>query len=113
MKSVITTHILDTHKGRPAANVEVSLYQWQQDGWQHMASAQTDDDGRITDWLGDRQREQGLYRLTFATAEYFSHQGVISLYPQVDIHFQIENADEHYHIPLLLSANGYSTYRGS
>ncbi|ASP37355.1 hydroxyisourate hydrolase [Bacterioplanes sanyensis] len=113
MKSVITTHILDTHLGRPAAGVEVDLYQWQQDSWQLMANGKTDEDGRITDWLGDRQREQGLYRLTFATQAYFDRHGITSLYPQVEIHFHIENAAEHYHIPLLLSANGYSTYRGS
>lgn len=113
MKSVITTHILDTHRGRPAAGVDVSLYQWQQQSWQLMAQAQTDDDGRITEWLGERQREQGLYRLVFSTQDYFSRYELSSLYPQVEIHFQIDDASEHYHIPLLLSANGYSTYRGS
>ena len=115
MKSVITTHILDTHRGRPAVDVNVVLFQWHAvDGeWVEIAQAKTNEDGRITDWLGSRKREAGLYRVEFDTAGYFEQQELATLYPKVDIHFQIDAPDEHYHIPLLLSANGYSTYRGS
>jgi 5-hydroxyisourate hydrolase len=117
-KSVITTHILDTQRGRPAVGVEVTLYRAagadiSAPDWQHMATACTNDDGRIIDWLGDQQREKGLYRLVFACGDYYQRQGLSTLYPQVEIVFEIDAPDEHYHIPLLLSANGYSTYRGS
>ncbi|PHS63512.1 MAG: hydroxyisourate hydrolase [Thalassobium sp.] len=117
-KSVITTHILDTQRGRPAVGVEVTLYRAagadiSAPDWQHMATACTNDDGRIIDWLGDQQREKGLYRLVFACGDYYQQQGLSTLYPQVEIVFEIDAPDEHYHIPLLLSANGYSTYRGS
>ncbi len=118
MRSVITTHILDTHSGRPAVDVDVRLFKSASGDvsvpdWQPMASARTNDDGRIIDWLGDRQREAGLYKLEFATGAYYAAQGLNTLYPQVDILFEINAPQEHYHVPLLLAANGYSTYRGS
>jgi len=117
-RSVITTHILDTQRGRPATGVETRLYKSASadislPDWQLMASAETNDDGRIIDWLGDQKREAGLYKLEFATGAYYAQQGITTLYPQVDILFVIDAPDEHYHVPLLLSANGYSTYRGS
>jgi 5-hydroxyisourate hydrolase len=117
-KSVITTHILDTQRGRPAVGVEVRLFKSATGSladpqWQSMASAVTNDDGRIIDWLGTRERESGLYKLEFTTGAYYAAQGLSTLYPQVDILFEIDTPTEHYHVPLLLSANGFSTYRGS
>ncbi len=117
-RSVITTHILDTQRGRPAVNVVVRLFKSASADvaapqWELMAAGRTNDDGRIVDWLGDREREAGLYKLEFETGSYYAEQGLKTLYPQVDILFEIAAPDEHYHVPLLLSANGFSTYRGS
>ena len=117
-KSVITTHILDSQRGRPAVGVDVRLFKSatgdaKSPDWQLMAQAKTNDDGRITDWLGDRKREAGLYKVEFATGSYYAAQGIKTLYPQVELLFEIDAPDEHYHIPLLLAANSFSTYRGS
>ena len=117
-KSVITTHILDSQRGRPAVDVEVRLFKSASGDvsapdWPLMAAAKTNDDGRITDWLGDQKREAGLYKVEFATGSYYAAQGIKTLYPQVELLFEIDAPDEHYHIPLLLAANSFSTYRGS
>jgi 5-hydroxyisourate hydrolase len=111
--SPITTHVLDTATGQPAAGMAVVLKHLGEDGrWRQLAEGVTDDDGRLNllpiDTLVD-----GRYRLSFATGEYFQRRSVASLYPQVSVEFQVTAADEHYHIPLLLSPFGYSTYRGS
>lgn len=113
MKSAITTHILDVNLGRPAANVAVSLYRLDGEEYVQVAQDKTNADGRIVDWMGDAQREAGVYRVTFDTDGYFETLKQECLYPSVTIDFRLNAPDEHYHIPLLLSANGYSTYRGS
>jgi 5-hydroxyisourate hydrolase len=110
----ITTHILDTSLGRPAANVPVLLeFQTTTGAWTESARASTDADGRCKDLSAAISLQAGIYRLTFDTAAYFAARKIESLYPQVIIVFEIKNAHEHYHIPLLLSPYGYSTYRGS
>ena len=111
-KSPVTTHILDTHLGTPAANVLVSLW-YNNQGWQKVAEAHTNADGRITDWMEVTERKAGEYRIEFLVEDYFTQQGLVSLYPKVDIWFKIDSPDQHYHIPLLISANAFSTYRGS
>jgi 5-hydroxyisourate hydrolase len=113
--SPITTHVLDLSRGRPAAGVSVILERAHgETDWAELARGTTNADGRLTDLL---PRAAGLtpgpYRLRFATASYFAAQGVRSLYPEVLVVFQVEEAADHYHIPLLLSPYGYSTYRGS
>ena len=113
MKSPITTHILDINLGQPAKNVMVTLYKIENEHAVQIAQSQTNDDGRIMDWMGNAQREIGQYRISFDTDGYFNTQGIRCFYPSVSIDFNIENIDEHYHVPLLLSAHGYSTYRGS
>jgi len=112
----ITTHVLDTATGRPAQGVPVILFrQPGEDGpLREIARGVTDADGRLRDLLPPgTAMERGVYKLRFGTKEYFARQAAgASLYPFVEIIFEI-SADEHYHIPLLLSPYGYSTYRGS
>lgn len=111
--SPITTHVLDTHRGRPAAGIPVTLERFSGESWLTLAQAETDADGRIRDWLKGQPRETGRYRLTFATEAYFEAQGLACFYPQVQIEFRLDQPDHHYHVPLLISAHAYSTYRGS
>ena len=113
----ISTHILDTARGRPAAGIAVSLARRDDAGWTVIRETHTDADGRAMSLLPASQDEESagafLYRLRFATAPYFAAQQQPSLYPYIDIVFVAESEREHYHIPLLLTANGYTTYRGS
>ena len=109
----LSTHILDTALGRPAAGVALTLAKLDGDDWNHVGDGSTDADGRCKTLLGESALRAGTYRIRFATAEYFATQGLAGLYPYVDIVFTVGNPDQHYHIPLLLTANGYSTYRGS
>ena len=112
-RSAITTHILDVNLGRPAADVQVTLFRLEGDEYVQVAQDKTNDDGRIVDWMGDAERQAGIYRVTFDTDGYFNQLGQECLYPSVTIDFRLTAPDEHYHIPLLVSANGFSTYRGS
>jgi 5-hydroxyisourate hydrolase len=112
--SAITTHVLDTSIGQPAAGIAVVLKHLAPDGrWQQIAAGTTNEDGRVNDLLPPNSLVDGRYRLSFATGEYFHHRSQATLYPQVSIEFQVIDIAEHYHIPLLLSPFGYSTYRGS
>jgi 5-hydroxyisourate hydrolase len=112
--SHITTHVLDVSRGRPAANVPVILESQSNSGsWLETARGSTDTDGRLKDLSASKSLGAGTYRLTFDTRAYFATHKVEALYPQVIIVFEVKNAQEHYHIPLLLSPYGYSTYRGS
>jgi 5-hydroxyisourate hydrolase len=112
--SHITTHVLDLSLGRPAANVSVILEaQAAGSSWTEVARGSTDNDGRLREWAAAKTLPAGIYRLTFETRAYFAARQIASLYPQVIIAFEVRDAQEHYHIPLLLSPHGYSTYRGS
>ncbi len=110
--SAITTHILDTSAGRPASGVSVRLEFDGGLGWGEIGAGTTDSDGRLRDLL-NKKIDAGNYRLTFAVGEYFSHNGIECFFPEVTITFSIKEAEEHYHVPLLVSPFGYSTYRGS
>lgn len=111
--SGISTHVLDTSRGLPAAGVHVSLERADGHGtWTLVGSGETDADGRLKTLL-TTVPGAGTYRLTFATRAYFEASGATTFYPHVVISFCTTDADEHYHVPLLLSAFGYSTYRGS
>lgn len=113
MKSPITTHVLDTSFGKPAVGVMVVLERWSDENWQELARAVTDSNGRIMNLLPtDQPLSSGRYRLTFHTAEYFQSTNRESLYPNVNVEF-LASAGQHYHIPLLISPFGYTTYRGS
>lgn len=117
--SAVTTHVLDTGRGCPASGVSVLLEQVAAPleqlagaSWEQLADAVTDADGRAGQ-LGPERVEPGRYRLRFDTGSYFDDQGVDAFYPEVVITFAVAAADQHYHVPLLLSPFGYSTYRGS
>jgi 5-hydroxyisourate hydrolase len=112
--SGITTHVLDTSRGRPAAGIDVVLQRLVGGEWEAIGGGRTDADGRVRALLRDTlQVVPGIHRLIFETAGYFSALGTRSFYPQVTIAFEIVDPGEHYHVPLLLSPYGYSTYRGS
>ena len=110
--SSVSTHILDTTLGSPAAGVPVTLQQEVDGSWRQLSSHITDADGRVKQ-LAALPLQPGTYRISFATATYFEAQSIAGLYPVVQITFTVRDVDAHYHIPLLLTANGYSTYRGS
>ena len=109
--SHVTTHVLDTGAGRPAAGVAVVLFQHDGGTWHRLAASATDADGRAKD-LGPGQLAPGRYRLNFATGDYYAATGTATFFPEVDLVFEVTGA-EHYHVPLLLSPFAYSTYRGS
>jgi 5-hydroxyisourate hydrolase len=108
---MISTHVLDTSRGRPAANVAVTLERQQSGEWRPLARTATDADGRARELTS--QPPPGIYRLTFDVAGYFSALGQEHFYPSVSVVFQIKAAGERHHVPLLISPFGYSTYRGS
>ena len=110
--SPITTHVLDTSRGRPAAGVPVVLERAVDSGWQSVGRGTTDADGRVRDLLASTP-EVGRYRLSFDTGAYFNAIGETGFYPEVSVTFVVGRGEEHYHVPLLLSPFGYSTYRGS
>jgi 5-hydroxyisourate hydrolase len=114
-RSPITTHVLDTTLGRPAMGVPIVLEISPASGdWQELARGVTNEDGRIADLLSpELVLAPGVYRMTFDTASYYHSVGQTGFYPAVPILFELRQPGEHYHIPLLLSPYGYSTYRGS
>lgn len=108
--SRITTHVLDTTLGKPAIGIAVRLEQQEHESWTAIARGETDQDGRCLQLAPEVT--SGVYRLTFATGEYLSRLGRLSIYPEITITFRC-GSDAHYHLPLLLSDNSYTTYRGS
>ena len=111
--SQLTTHILDTSQGRPAAGVRIALYETAGPDWREIAHGTTNADGRLPGLLPDGQRlVPGVYKMKFFVREYFERIGTAHFYPFVEICFSVAD-DSHYHIPLLLNPFGYSTYRGS
>ncbi len=112
--SQITTHVLDTAKGHPAAGIPISLFHLDKGNWIEISQGVTNQDGRIADLLADGiTLAAGRYRMRFMLEGYFSSQDQPSFYPQVDIECNLSGAGDHYHIPLLISPFGYTTYRGS
>jgi 5-hydroxyisourate hydrolase len=108
--STISTHVLDTALGKPAAGIRVTLHR----DAALIGSSVTDEDGRVRDLLAHGSSlSAGDYRLTFSVAEYFGASKRRSFYNEIVIHFSISDEAQHYHVPLLLSPFGYSTYRGS
>ena len=108
----ISTHILDTSKGRPARGVTVSLEWFDGDTWRRLGEGVTNEDGRVKPLL-DVIPSEGVYRIRFEVASYFRDQKQEAFFPSVCIDFQVRSMKEHYHVPLLLNPYGYSTYRGS
>ena len=109
----ISTHILDTSVGRPAAGVPVALDEKRGGEWVAVGTAESDADGRVRQLVpGGRELADGTLRLRFDVEAYLSREGRRAFFPEVEIVFHY-TAGEHYHVPLLLSPYGYSTYRGS
>jgi 5-hydroxyisourate hydrolase len=111
----ISTHILDIVVGKPANNVAVRLEKKNTSAdWRLLTSARTDQDGRCAQLLPEGEDlSAGLYRLSFDTASYYALQTINALYPVVEVTFEARDGESHLHIPLLLSPNCYTTYRGS
>jgi 5-hydroxyisourate hydrolase len=112
-RHAITTHVLDTARGRPAEGVPIVLEREADGAYVELGRGSTDADGRLRTLMGDRALEAGIYRLTFDTGAYFAARGVESFYPSVTLVFQVRDASQHHHVPLLLSPFGFTTYRGS
>ena len=108
--SAITTHVLDTVLGKPATGIAIHLEKLEGKQWTSVSSGATDGDGRCRVLAPDAG--EGHYRLTFATGEYLKQMGRASIYPEISITF-VCGGDAHYHLPVLLSDNSYTTYRGS
>lgn len=108
-RAPITTHILDLATGRPAAGVSLRLF----GPAGQITTGKTDDDGRVNQWDEAFSISPGKYRIEFDVEPYFEAKNSTSFYEDVHIAFRINEPSEHYHVPLLLSAFGYSTYRGS
>jgi 5-hydroxyisourate hydrolase len=107
----ISTHVLDTMRGSPAAGLAVALHRREADGdWKEVAQAVTDADGRVKQ-LTDEDLDAAEYRLEFETRPYFERSGLSPFYPSVAVVFSFEGG--HLHVPLLLSAYGYTTYKGT
>ena len=112
MKS-ISTHVLDISKGKPAQGVPVVIEKKEGEFFTRLKSAHTDADGRVKDLVAEGKLTEGTYRITFDTNAYFAAQNIEGFYPEASILFVVRDAASHYHVPLLLSPFGYSTYRGS
>ncbi len=112
--SQITTHVLDTAIGKPAEGIDLTLSQLVNNEWQLLGAGITNSDGRVANLLAEEiTLDAGRYKVLFVTESYFKNQKVAAFYPYAEIVFDITGDGEHYHIPLLLSPFGYSTYRGS
>ena len=111
----ISTHVLDVSQGRPAKELPVRLERRGSAGeWQVLNLSRTDAEGRCSELLPEKEDlRAGLYRLAFDTASYHLAQDIEGLYPLVEITFEVRESQSHFHIPLLLSPYGYTTYRGS
>ena len=107
----ISTHVLDTALGRPAEGIPATLDCRSEVGeWSLVGRGTTNSDGRIADLLSSSDLKPAHYRVTFALESYLGADG---FFPQATIHFRVRDVEQHYHVPLLLSPFGYSTYRGS
>lgn len=109
----ITSHVLDTAAGKPAAGVTVLLERREGEAWRPCGSATTDADGRTGNLHAGGAPNPGIHRLTFATGAYFAGRGVSAFHPEVQILFEVLQGQEHHHVPLLIAPFGYTTYRGS
>ncbi len=114
MKNPLSVHVLNLQTGVPTAGITVELDQKQHESWTRLASGVTDGNGRISAlYPADKPVEAGSYRVVFKTGDYYARRGEKTFFPQIPVEFTMEKSGEHYHIPLLLSPFGYSTYRGN
>jgi 5-hydroxyisourate hydrolase len=106
---LITTHVLDTAAGRPGSNISIELERDVDGTWQLVGSGATDDEGRLRTLTPEGPVAKGKYRIRFQTGDFFPD----GFFPVVEIQFTVRDGNQHYHVPLLLSPYGFSTYRGS
>ena len=109
----ISTHVLDTARGAPAAGISVTLHVHSDGSWLEAGRGVTNQDGRVSNLLAENNLRTGRYRLTFETATYLAQFNIPSFFPEIAILFDVQDTNQHYHVPLLLSPFGYSTYRGT
>ncbi len=111
---MITTHVLDTSRGRPAAGVRISLHRHVDGAWALVGAGVTDADGRLNTLMpSGSEAATGRYRLTFETGAYVQQSGEPAFFSEVQVTFEVRHTGQHCHVPLLLSPYGYTTYRGS
>jgi 5-hydroxyisourate hydrolase len=110
----LSSHILDVSKGMPSAGVTIKLEQYNSDkkNWTILDEKITDENGRIGEFLSNEKTNRGIYKLTYLTSPYFEKDNIESFYPFIEVVFEIKD-NNHYHVPITLSAFGYSTYRGN
>jgi 5-hydroxyisourate hydrolase len=111
--SGITTHVLDTSRGIPAAGIEVALAVHEGESWRDIARVRTDTDGRARLGSTGEALAAGIYRLRFETGAWLGSSGAQGFYPWIEVAFEVRDPSRHHHVPLLLSSFGYTTYRGS
>jgi 5-hydroxyisourate hydrolase len=112
--SPITTHVLDTASGHPATGLPITISIEDNGQWKQVGKGETNADGRITDLLPhDKPLKAARYLMHFDTGTYFRKKSIQGFYPYVEVVFEIKQTTQHYHVPLLLSPFGFSTYRGS
>jgi 5-hydroxyisourate hydrolase len=113
-KNPLSVHVLNLQTGSPTAGIEVELDQKQNNNWVKLASGKTDSNGRISALFPeDKTASAGSYRVVFKTGDYYKMNNQKTFFPEIPVEFNMETTGEHYHIPLLLSPFGYSTYRGN
>ncbi|WJF89380.1 hydroxyisourate hydrolase [Paraburkholderia bonniea] len=110
----LSVHILSLQTGTPVSGVTVTLEQKEGDKWQELNHAETNAQGRVTELFpADKTFKTGDYRVVFKTGAYYQSIKQDTFFPEIPVPFRVQNAGQHYHIPLLLSPYGYSTYRGN
>ncbi|ERS01092.1 hydroxyisourate hydrolase [Acinetobacter sp. COS3] len=110
----LSVHVLNLENGLPSAGVKVILEKQEKDQWKELSKSTTNQQGRITAlYPQDTPFEKGIYKVTFKTGEWFQKNKQSSFFPEVPVIFSVDGKLEHYHIPLLISPYGYSTYRGN
>jgi 5-hydroxyisourate hydrolase len=110
---VITTHVLDLSAGRPGRGIAIELERADHGIWRLVGGGVTDDDGRLRTLTPTATVNEGIYRIRFQVGPYFAAQQIEPFFPVVEIQFVVSDGAQHYHVPLLLSPFGFSTYRGS
>jgi hydroxyisourate hydrolase len=113
VRSPLTTHVLDTARGKPAAGLHITLERFDDTAWIPLAEGVTNTDGRVADLLAPGSLKAACYRITFFTGAWYAARGEACFYPEVPVVFEVSAPEEHHHVPLLLSPFGFSTYRGS
>lgn len=110
---MITTHVLDTAEGQPAAGMAVVLEIHRAADWVRLSSGRTDARGRLVAMTENADAGPGLYRFTFDTGGYHRERNLKPFFPEVQVMFTVQESGEHLHVPLLLSPCGYTTYKGA